>query len=114
MAQQQPIQNKQRDKLDRELREIQMKCLGYHNTYFEPTEKTRLKYDAIVYKLGGMDVKNADNRSYFIRNGWDVTCISQDPETIVPRMIQEHFERCSPGKPFVSDNLYHFPFTIYY
>lgn len=114
MAQQQPIQNKQRDKLDRELREIQMKCLGYHNTYFEPTEKTRLKYDAIVYKHDSLDTKRANNRSYFIRNGWQVTCISQDPETPIPRAIQEHFELCRPGRPFVSENLYHFPFTIYY
>lgn len=103
-----------RVQFDEELREIQINCLGYQHTYFEPTEQTRLQYDAILYKNAGMDAKHADNRNYYVRNSWQVICISRDPETAVPRAIVEHFERCRPGTPYVADNLYHFPFTIYY
>jgi len=101
-------------KLDAELREIQETVLGYQHTYFEPTEAVRLKYDAVVYERTTMNVRRADNRAYAIRDSYQVTVISRDPETLVPKAIQEHFERCAPGRFFVRDNLYHFPFTIFY
>jgi hypothetical protein len=25
-----------------------------------------------------------------------------------------HFKMCAFGRPYVADNLYHFPFTLYY
>lgn len=99
---------------DQELRAIQEENLGYQHTYFEPTESARLKYDAVVYKKTDMNVRRADNKSYSVRDGYLVTVISKDPETPVPHAIQWHFSRCSPGKSFVRDNLYHFPFTIFY
>ena len=100
--------------LDAELKEIQNEVLGYQHTYFEPPESTRMKYDAVVYELAAINVRRAGNRSYNIRDGYQVTVISRNPETEMPHAIQEHFERCAPGRPFVRDNLYHFPFTIYY
>ena len=100
--------------LDAELREIQNEILGYQHTYFEPPESVRMQYDAVVYELTDLNVRRASNRSYTIRDGYQVTVISRDAETKMPHAIQEHFERCSPGRPFVKDNLHHFPFTIYY
>lgn len=107
-------QMQHRDQLDAELREIQQTALGYHHTYFEPTEKTRLQYDALVYKKLAPAVRRANDRAYAINDSWQITWISRDPETIVPRLILEHFAYCTPGAPFMSDNLYHFPFTIFY
>lgn len=106
--------NDRRLQFDAELREIQMEVNGYQHTYFEPPESVRLEYDAIVYIKSLMNVRRANNRSYSIRDGYLVTIISRDCETILPRVIQEHFERCTPERSFVKDNLYHFPFTIYY
>ena len=100
--------------LDAELKSLQNEVLGYQHTYFEPPESARMKYDAVVYELAGINVHRASNRSYTIRDGYQVTVISRDPETKMPHAIQERFERCAPGRPFVRDNLYHFPFTIYY
>lgn len=103
-----------RPMFDKELREIQEANWGYQHTYFEPTEEVRMKYNAIVYKRNDLNVRRANNRSYSIRNGYQVTVISRDPEDPVPVAIQDHFERCAPGRFFMKDNLYHFPFTIYY
>ena len=103
-----------RKKFDAELRALQQDYLGYQHTYFEPPEEVRMQYDAVVYENQGMDVRRANNKSYLIRPTYQVTIISRDAETLLPRMIQEHFERCNPGRPFVRDNLYHFPFTIVY
>lgn len=100
--------------LDEELREILQGTLGTVNIYFQPTEEIRMKYDAIVYKQTGMAVRRANNYSYLIHDEYQVTVISRDPESELPRKIQERFMMCTPGKKFMSDNLYHFPFTIYY
>lgn len=101
-------------KLDGELRDLQDEVLGYQHTYFEPPESIRMQYDAVVYKRQKMNVKRADGKSYLLRDCWEVTVISRDVETELPRRIQEHFARCDPGRPFVKDNLFQFPFTIYY
>lgn len=103
-----------RQKFDAELREIQEETNGYQHTYFEPTESVRLKYDAVVYQRTDMNVRRADNKSYAVRDGYQVTVISRDPESKLPAAVQWHFSRCTPGKFFVRDNLYHFPFTIFY
>ena len=100
--------------LDDELRDLQVEHLGYQHTYFEPPESVRMQYDAVVYKRATMHVRRADNKGYMIRDSYDVTVISRDPETPIPLAIQQHFELCSPGRFFVRDNLYHFPFTIFY
>lgn len=99
---------------DEELRELQKSILGYQHTYFEPPENVWMQYDAVVYERNTMHVRRANNKSYVLTDQWDVKVISKDPETALPRAIQEHFERCSPGRVFVRDNLWHFPFTIYY
>jgi hypothetical protein len=100
--------------LDDKLREIQNNILGYQHTYFEPPDSVRISYDAIVYERTGFNVKRANNKGYLIRDEYQVMVISKDPETELPRAILEEFEMCSPGKSFVRDNLWHFPFTIYF
>lgn len=100
--------------LDEELREIHQEYEKNDYIYFEPPEGYKMKYNAIVYELMDPDVKRANNRSYLIRNKWQVNVITRNVESEEPRAIQEHFECCTPGRPFVRDNLYHFPFTIFY
>lgn len=101
-------------KLDEELRLLQIEVLGYQHTYFEPPESVRLTYDAVVYNRTGYDVKRADDRGYTVRDQYQVLVISRDAETELPKAILEHFPYCSPGRPTVTDNLYHFPITIYF
>lgn len=100
--------------LDKKLRNIQIDILGYQHTYFEPDENVRLKYDAVVYERTGFHVRRADNKGYRIQDQYQVMIISQDPETLLPKALIENFEYCSPGKFSVRDNLWHFPFTVYY
>lgn len=101
-------------KLDEELRALQEEILGYQHTYFEPPEKLRMTYDAVVYNRTGYDVRRANDKAYIVQDQYQVMVISRDPETPMSRAIMEHFKLCSPGRPTVTDNLYHFPFTIYY
>lgn len=97
-----------------ELHEELCKLLGSRNAYFQPPESVKMSYDAIRYALGGKDLKRADNRIYRSVNQYDGVLITRNPDTTLPDKILEHFEMCSFGRPYIADNLHHYPFTLYY
>lgn len=88
--------------------------LGSRNVYFNPPESVKMHYDAIRYELSGKDIKHADNRLYVFTNKYDGVVITRDPDTTIPDAILSHFEMCSFGRPYVADNLNHYPFTLYF
>ena len=88
--------------------------LGTRNAYYDPPESVRMNYDAIRYKLTGKDIKRANDGVYQITNQYDGVVITRNPDSEVPDIVLRHFKMCSFGRPYVVDNLYHFPFTIYY
>ena len=100
--------------LDKELREVLQATEGYVNLYFQPPQSVQMKYNCIRYKRTSMNVKKANDRTYIGRDQYEIMAISRDPNSDLPRAIQEKFLYCEPGRFFVADNLYHFPFTIYY
>lgn len=73
-----------------------------------------MSYDAIRYSLGGKDLKRANNKIYQSVNQYDGVLITRNPDTTLPDEILIHFEMCSFGRPYVADNLHHYPFTLYY
>ena len=88
--------------------------LDSRNVYFQPPESVKMKYPAIRYELGGKDIKRANNRLYLSTNQYDGVVITTDHDTTIPDVILSHFEMCSFGRPYVADNLNHYPFTLYY
>lgn len=88
--------------------------LGSRNVYFTPPESVKMQYDAIRYELAGKDLKKASNRLYVFTNCYDGVVITTDPDTTIPDRILASFEMCSFGRPYIVDNLYHYPFTLYY
>lgn len=82
--------------------------------YFQPPPSVQMKYDAIRYELSGKDLKRANNKIYSMTNRYDGVYITRDPDSKTPDAILMRFQMCSFGTPYVVDNLYHFPFTIYY
>jgi hypothetical protein len=88
--------------------------LGSRNVYFQTPESVKMQYDAIRYALGGKNVMRANNGAYKITNQYDGVVITRNPDTTIPDMMISHFEMCSFGRPYTSDNLNHYPFTIYY
>ena len=97
-----------------ELHEELCTILGSRNVYFNPPESVKMQYDAIRYKLGGKDLKRANNKIYHITNQYDGVVITRKPDSPIPDAILSHFEMCSFGRPYTADNLNHYPFTIYY
>lgn len=97
-----------------ELHEEFCTILGSRNVYFNPPESVKLIYDAIRYQLAGKDIIRANNRLYKFTNCYDGVVITRDPDTTIPDVILSHFEMCSFGRPYVAENLNHYPFTLYY
>lgn len=88
--------------------------LGSRNVYFNPPSSVKMKYDAIRYELAGKDIKRANNRLYRYVNQYDGVVITRDPDSAIPDKILAHFEMCTFRRPYIADNLYHFPFTLYF
>ena len=88
--------------------------LGSRNVYYQPPASVKMQYDAIRYSLGGKDIKRANNTIYQTTNQYDGVLITRNPDTTIPDQLLSHFQMCSFGRPYVADNLNHFPFTLYY
>ena len=97
-----------------ELHEEFVSLLGSRNVYFRPPASVNMKYDAIRYDLSGKNLIRANDRIYKSTNCYDGVVITLDPDSTLPDEILNHFQMCSFGKPYIADNLNHFPFTLYY
>lgn len=87
--------------------------LGSRNVYFQPPNGLAIKYPCIVYELSSMDTRYADDIPYHFKKRYTVTVIDRNPESDIPNKIRQYplsrFDRF-----FVSDNLNHFVFDLYF
>lgn len=88
--------------------------LGSSNVYFQPPASVLMKYDAIRYELSEKNVKRANDRIYSMTNQYDLVYITTNPESTIPDEILNHFQLCRFGSPYAKNNLYHYPFTLFY
>ena len=100
-----------REDLDVLLRET----IGYpkRKIYFQPPESTKITYPCLIYEFGGLSTKHADDLPYFRAPYWEMTYITRDPDDEMIMKLSE-LPQCAMGRSFVADNLYHYPYTIYY
>ena len=82
--------------------------------YFNPPESVKMKYDCIRYALASPNVKRANNTAYNITPLYEGVVISKSPDCNIPMLLLARFSMCRLGNPYPADNLYHFPFEIYY
>lgn len=83
------------------------------NVYFQPPENFKMKYPCIVYKRRPIRNTHADNGVYRQLDGWEITNISQDPLDPCVRKLSR-LPTCRPDRNFVSDNLNHSVFELYF
>ena len=96
-----------------DLHELLCEVLGSRNVYYSPPESVKIKYPAIVYSRSDIDNKFANDSVYKQSHVYSITVIDDDPDSeIVERMSL--IPRCKFDRHFVSDNLNHDTFTIYY
>lgn len=96
-----------------ELHELLCETLGSRHVYYQPPESVKMVYPSIVYARNSINNKFADNSVYKRMTGYSITVIDEDPDSeIVERIAQ--LPMCRFDRHFVSDNLNHDVFTIYY
>lgn len=87
--------------------------LTLKNVYYQPPATIRMSYPAIRYSPAKPDSRFANNKRYAIMRRYSLIVISMTPD---PEVIDKILELpySSPGEPYIADNLYHYPITLYY
>ena len=96
--------------LQRRLEEI----LGSNNVYYQPPENVRMKYPCFVYEQYTTFNPHADDKSYLYLPGYQVTIIDYDPDSPLKEKIINSIPMCRWSRHYVSDNLNHDVFVVYY
>lgn len=87
--------------------------LGSRNVYYEPPEGFKIKYPCIIYKRDAMSTRYADDMLYKNVIGYQVTVIDKASDSEIIDKIKM-LPMCRWNRHFVSDNLNHDVFTLYY
>lgn len=83
------------------------------NVYFQPPTGTKIKYPCLIYDLVRTNVRYADNAPYALYDEYSLKYITRDPDDPVRNQIVG-LPLCSNERVYISDNLYHHPFTLYW
>lgn len=82
-----------------------------YNVYFQAP--SRIHYPAIVYERSSADTQFADNAPYIYEKRYSITVITSDPDSKIPDKIAQ-LTKCLFDRHFVSENLHHDTFVLYY
>lgn len=88
--------------------------LGNNNVYFQPPASHILKYPCIIYERNSRDTDHADDLIYKDYNQYTITLIGRDSDNddYIDKLLEIPY--CSYDRRFISDNLYHDVFNLYY
>lgn len=96
-----------------ELHSMLVALLGSSNVYYQPPSNIQMKYPAIVYERARIDNMFANNNPYNQSLGYTVTVIDKNPDSEIVKKLSL-LPLCRFDRHFVSDNLNHDVFTLYY
>lgn len=95
------------------LHEELCEILGSRNVYYDPPESVKMQYDAIRYTRKKINNKFANSSVYKQDNCYEVTVIYRDADSDLPLKLSR-LPMCSHDRHYVSDNLHHDVYTLYY
>lgn len=81
--------------------------------YYQPPSNMQLKYPCIIYVRNKIVNNAANNQAYLRRTRYTLTLIDKNPESAYLESL-ENLNYCSHTRNFVSDNLNHDVFDIYW
>ena len=98
----------------RELSPIFKGILENGNVYYQSPAPHMLKYPCIVYELNNRDAQNADDSMYKSMNRFTVTLIGTNPDNdeYIDKLLELPY--CSHDRRFITENLYHDVFNLYF
>lgn len=95
-----------------DLHEILCGILESRNVYFRQPSKG-MSYPCIKYDLTDKDSDYADNIPYIKRKRWTITIIDENPDSLICERLEE-LPYCNFDRPYQSDGLNHFIYTLYF
>ena len=87
--------------------------LGSRNVYYQPPESIKMEYPAIVYERSRIANRHANDEVYIQNHAYLITVISKSPDSDIVETISK-LPLCRHDRHFVSDNLNHDVFTLYW
>lgn len=96
-----------------ELHEILCGILGSRNVYYQQPNSTKMSYPAIIYSRDDIVNDFADNNVYIQSHRYQITVIDRNPDSEIVEKVSQ-MPKCRYDRHYVSDNLNHDIFTIYY
>lgn len=86
---------------------------GDRHTYFDPPNSVLMRYPAIRYSRKPNGGVYANNSIYKHLTAYSVVVIDEDPESELLKKVRA-LPYCHHDTHYISDNLHHDVFTIYY
>lgn len=96
-----------------ELQKLFESLLGSRNVYYQAPASVQMKYPAIVYSRDDIFNHHANNNVYSQSIGYVVTVIDKNPDSEIVKKISM-LPMCMFDRHYVSDNLHHDVFTLYF
>ena len=91
-----------------------VELLGSSNVYFQPPNKTMLKYPCFIYRREGTKTLKADDTNYLKTPRYTLTYITKNPDDVMIDKVLDSFEMIGHDRTFITDNLYHNVYTLYF
>ena len=111
------------DLLIQELKDL----LGTDEVYFQPSAEAEIGQNGERYIFTGIEYPcfiiqrtisyqpKANDKTYLFRPSYEVTYINRDePDPEMVTVVMTHFQLCRYERHYISDNLHHDVFMIYY
>lgn len=84
------------------------------NVYFQTPSNVQMVYPCIVYTKTGRNRHFASDVVYLSQQGYNITVIDKNPDSVIADRIESHFQYCGIEQYFVTDNLHHTTLSLYY
>ncbi len=81
--------------------------------YFQPPSNTKMEYPCILYSRDRIDNTHGNNHVYNQNHRYQVIVLDEDPDSKITEELSK-FDKCRFERRYVSDNVYHDVFTLYY
>jgi len=87
--------------------------IGGPNVYYQVPSSLTIKYPAIKYSVDRIENDHANDLVYHQEKSYSVTVMSTDADCDIVDKISR-LPKCSFDRRFISDNIYHTIFNMYY
>lgn len=82
--------------------------------YFQPPESIKLTYPCIMYNLSNVDTKYANNKVYNTKRQYTLYYLDTNPDHTMVETLLNAFAMISYDRRYISNNIYHDVFTLYF